>query len=567
MIIGIDLGTTNSLAAYYTDEGPKIIPNRLGERLTLSAVSIDENDQVYVGRSALERMAVHPEQGASLFKRSMGSRKEFQLGGRTFSAEDLSSFVLRSLKEDAEYYLGQEVTEAVISVPAYFNDIKRKATKRAGELAGFKVERIISEPTAAAIAYGLYQKKDSTRFLVFDLGGGTFDVSILELDDDIMEVRAVAGDNYLGGEDFTNLILDAFLEDHHIDKNSLSEKERVYFRNQAEKCKCQDGADAFFRMQAVKNGEKLETFITKREFEKKAAQLFDRIKQPVRRSLADAGVRISEIDEIVLVGGTTKMPAVRKFVGKLFGRLPDTSVNPDEAVALGAAIQGAMKERRESIREVILTDVCPFTLGTEVSVRTEGDRLESNHFCPILERNTVIPASRTEKFYTVYDHQTQVDIHILQGESRFASNNVSLGTISLTVPDNKAGEEEISVTYTYDVNALLEVEAKVKSTGETVTKLIKNQENDMNMEQMQARMRELSYLKIHPRDQEANKVLLLRGERLYEEATGELREQLEAVTRQFEYILDKQNPDRIAEARKDYEEALDWIEEELWSGQ
>ena len=567
MIIGIDLGTTNSLAAYYTEEGPRIIPNRLGERLTPSAVSIDENDQVYVGRSALERMAVHPDEGASLFKRSMGSRKEFVLGKRTFSAEELSSFVLRSLKEDAEYYLGEEVTEAVISVPAYFNDVKRKATKRAGELAGFKVERIISEPTAAAIAYGLYQKKDSTRFLVFDLGGGTFDVSILELDDDIMEVRAVAGDNYLGGEDFTELLLDMFLAEHHMDKNSLSEKERLYYRNQAEKCKCSGSADSFFRMQAVRDGRKLESLITKREFEKKAGQLFDRIRQPVRRSLADAGVRISEIDEIVLVGGATKMPAVRKFVGKLFGRLPDTSVNPDEAVALGAAIQGAMKERRKSIREVILTDVCPFTLGTEVSIRTDGDRLESNPFCPILERNTVIPASRTEKFYTVYDHQTQVEIHVLQGESRFASNNVSLGTISLTVPDNKAGEEEISVTYTYDVNALLEVEAKVKSTGETVTKLIKNQENDMTLEQMQARMRELSYLKIHPRDQEANKVLLLRGERLYEETTGELREQLEAVTRQFEYILDKQNPDRIAEARRDYAEALDWIEEELWSGQ
>lgn len=567
MIIGIDLGTTNSLAAYYTEDGPKIIPNRLGERLTPSAVSIDENDEVYVGRSALERMAVHPEEGANLFKRSMGSQKEFQLGKRVFSAEELSSFVLRSLKEDAEHYLGQEVTEAVISVPAYFNDIKRKATKRAGELAGFKVERIISEPTAAAIAYGLYQKKDSTRFLVFDLGGGTFDVSILELEDDIMEVRAVAGDNYLGGEDFTNLILDIFLEENHIDKNSLTEKERVYLRNQAEKCKCHDNADAFFRMQAVKDGQKQEALITKREFEKRAAQLFDRIKHPVRRSLADAGIRISKIDEIVLVGGTTKMPVVRKFVGKMFGRLPDTSVNPDEAVALGAAIQGAMKERRESIREVILTDVCPFTLGTEVSIRTEGDRLENNHFCPILERNTVIPASRTEKFYTVYDHQTQVDIHILQGESRFASNNVSLGTLSLTVPDNKAGEEEISVTYTYDVNALLEVEAKIKSTGETVTKLIKNQESDMTLQQMQERMKELSYLKIHPRDQEANKVLLLRGERLYEETTGELREQLEAVTRQFEYILDKQNPDRIAEARRDYEDALDWIEEELWSGQ
>lgn len=564
MIIGIDLGTTNSLAAYYTEEGPKIIPNRLGERLTPSIVSIDENDQVYVGRSAGERMAVHPDQTASLFKRSMGSRKEFTLGKRTFSAEELSSFVLRQLKEDAEIYLGEPVTEAVISVPAYFNDIKRKATKRAGELAGLKVERIISEPTAAAIAYGLYQKQEDTRFLVFDLGGGTFDVSILELYDDIMEVRAVAGDNYLGGEDFTNVILDSFLEEHGIDKNECSQKERSYLRNQAEKAKCSAGADSFFRMQAVFRGDRLESLISRKDFEKKTGQLFDRIKQPVRRSLSDAGVRIRDIDEIVLVGGTTKMPAVRRFVGKLFGRVPDTSVNPDEAVALGAAIQGAMKERKSSIREVILTDVCPFTLGTEVSVKIEGDRLEGNHFCPILERNTVIPASRTERFYTVSDHQTRVEIHILQGESRFASNNVSLGVLSLTVPDGKAGEQEIDITYTYDVNALLEVEAKIRSTGETVTKLIKNQENDMTLEQMQKRMQELSYLKIHPREKEANKVLLLRGERLYEETTGELREQLEAVTRQFERILDRQDPDRIEEARKDYEEALDWIEEELW---
>lgn len=564
MIIGIDLGTTNSLAAYYTEDGPKIIPNRLGEWLTPSVVSVDEEGQVYVGQSARERMALYPEQGAHLFKRSMGSRKEFQLGERTFSAEDLSSLVLRQLKEDAEAYLGEPVTEAVISVPAYFNDIKRKATKRAGELAGLKVERIISEPTAAAIAYGLYQKNEDTRFLVFDLGGGTFDVSILEYSDDIMEVRAVAGDNYLGGEDFTNVILDAFLDFHHIERSELSEKERIYLRNQAEKAKCIGATDSFYRMQAVYQGERKEIILTKKEFEKKAEVLFDRIKQPVRRSLSDAGVRIRDIDEIVLVGGTTKMPAIRKFVSKLFGRVPDTSVNPDEAVALGAAIQGAMKERREAVREVILTDVCPFTLGTEIAVKTGDGRVESNHFCPILERNTVIPASRTEKFYTVQDHQTQVDIHILQGESRFASNNVSLGTLQLTVPDGKAGDEEIDITYTYDVNALLEVEAKILSTGETVTKLIKNQETDMTLEQMQARMKELAYLKIHPRDQEANKVLLLRGERLFEEATGELREELEVLTRRFEQILDRQDPEKIEEARKDYEEALDWIEEALW---
>ena len=565
MIIGIDLGTTNSLAAYYTEDGPKIIPNRLGERLTPSVVSIDEHNQVYVGRSAQERMALHPEEGASLFKRSMGSKKEFHLGNQCFSAEELSSFVLRSLKEDAEHFLGQEVTEAVISVPAYFNDVKRKATKRAGELAGLKVERIISEPTAAAIAYGLYEKKESSKFLVFDLGGGTFDVSILDYDDDIMEVRAVAGDNYLGGEDFTNLLFEYFLEENHLDISDLSEKEKTYYRNQVEKSKCHPEEDGSFRILATVNGDKIETFLSRKEFEKKASQLFDRIKQPVRRSLSDAGVRIREIDEIVLVGGTTKMPAVRKYVSRLFGRVPDTSVNPDEVVALGAAVQGAMKERKESIREVILTDVCPFTLGVEVAVKRENNRMENNHFCPILERNTVIPASRSEKFYTLYDHQTQVEIHILQGESRFASNNVSLGTLLLTVPDNKAGEEEIDITYTYDVNALLEVEAKIKSTGETVTKLIKNQDTDMTMEQMQARMKELSYLKIHPREQEANKVLLLRGERLYEEATGELRDALEAVTRQFEAVLDRQDPAKIAEARKEYGEALDWIEEELWT--
>ncbi|MBQ9155191.1 MAG: molecular chaperone HscC [Eubacterium sp.] len=564
MIIGIDLGTTNSLAAYYTDEGPKIIPNRLGERLTPSVVSIDEDDQVYVGESARERLALHPDQGAHLFKRSMGSRKEFKLGGKTFSAQDLSSFVLRQLKEDAESYLGEPVTEAVISVPAYFNDIKRKATKRAGELAGLKVERIISEPTAAAIAYGLYQKQEDTRFLVFDLGGGTFDVSILEYYDDILEVRAVAGDNYLGGEDFTNVILEHFLEEHHIDKDECTDREMAYLRNQAEKGKCASQGENSYRMQALWHGDRLESTMNRRDFEKKTRKLFDRIKQPVRRSLSDAGVKIRDIDEIVLVGGTTRMPTVRKFVGRLFGRVPDTSVNPDEAVALGAAIQGAMKERKSSIREVILTDVCPFTLGTEISVKTENGRLEGNHFCPILERNTVIPASRTEKFFTVYDHQTQVEIHVLQGESRFASNNVSLGLLSLTVPDGRAGEQEIDITYTYDVNALLEVEAKIVSTGEIVTKLIKNQDNNMTMEEMQARMQELAYLKIHPREKEANKVLLLRGERLYEETTGELREQLEAVTRQFERILDRQDPDRIEEARKDYEEALDWIEEALW---
>ena len=238
MIIGIDLGTTNSLVAYYTEEGPKIIPNRLGKNLTPSVVSVDEEGQVYIGETAKERMQLHPESSAAVFKRSMGSEKVYELGGKKFLPEELSALVLRALKEDAECYLKEEVTEAVISVPAYFNDERRKATKRAGELAGLKVERIISEPTAAAIAYGLYQNQENGKFLVFDLGGGTFDVSILELFDSIIEVRAVAGDNFLGGEDFTRVIEQIFYDKHpEIDKETLTEKELRHITKQAENCK------------------------------------------------------------------------------------------------------------------------------------------------------------------------------------------------------------------------------------------------------------------------------------------------------------------------------------------
>ena len=563
-IIGIDLGTTNSCVAVMEGGQPTVIANTEGARTTPSVVAFTKTGERLVGEPAKRQAVTNADRTISSIKREMGTDYRVTIDDKKYSPQEISAMILQKLKKDAEAYLGEKVTEAVISVPAYFNEVKRKAVKQAGELAGLKVERIISEPTAAAIAYGLYQKNDNTRFLVFDLGGGTFDVSILELFDDILEVRAVAGDNYLGGEDFTNLIVEEFYKEHGLTEESLSLKEKSYYRNQAEKSKCNATGDGFYRMQASVNGEKVETLIPRGAFEKMSSQLLDRIKTPVRKSLSDAGVKAREIDEVVLVGGTTKMPLVRKFVGKLFGRVPDTSINPDEAVALGAAIQAAMKERKEAVKEVILTDVCPFTLGTEVSVKTENDHLEGNHFCPIIERNTVIPASRTQHFFTVYDHQTQVEIHILQGESRFASNNVSLGTLKLTVPDNEAGKEQIDITYTYDINALLEVEAKIVSTGETVTRLIKNQENSMTEEEMKARMRELSYLKIPPREQEKNKVLLLRGERLYEETTGELREQLEMVTQQFERILDRQDPLKIEEARKDYEEALDWIEEEMW---
>ncbi len=563
MIIGIDLGTTNSLAACYTSEGPVIIPNRLGKGLTPSVVSMDENHQMYVGESARERKLLYPETTADVFKRSMGSQQKYALGAESFTAEELSSFILRSLKEDAEAYLGEPVTEAVISVPAYFNDVKRKATKRAGELAGLKVERIISEPTAAAIAYGLYQKNKNTKFLVFDLGGGTFDVSILELFENILEVRAVAGDNYLGGEDFTQVLLQMFLRDNNIKEEDLTPKEQSALYAQAEACKLGFGKSRVSQMTCRIKDETVEYKVTLEDYEKACQFLLERIRKPIKRSLSDANIRLSEIDEIVLVGGATKLSIVRKFVGKLFGRMPNSSVNPDEAVALGAAIQAAMKERQEAVKEVILTDVCPFTLGTEVVVEKENNQMETGHFCPIIERNTVIPASRTQRLYTAHDGQTRLRVNILQGESRFAKNNLSLGEIFMDVPAGPAGQEAVDVTYTYDINSILEVEITSVSTGRKEKLLIKNQETSMTDEEIKARMEELSYLKIIPREQEANKMLLMRGERLYEESVGELRQKIEWCLRKFESVLDTQDPVRIQAARSEFSQELEILEKEL----
>lgn len=561
MVVGIDLGTTNSLVAYYTEDGPQIIPNRLNKNLTPSIVSV-EGDDIYIGETARERMLLYPETAASVFKRTMGSDKKYRLEDHFFTSEELSSFVLRSLKEDAEVYLGEPVTEAVISVPAYFNDARRKATKRAGELAGLKVERIISEPTAAAIAYGLYESKEDAKFLVFDLGGGTFDVSILELSGPILEVRAVAGDNFLGGEDFTNVLEDMFYEKFdELKREELDAKTAKYIHKQADLCKMGFEENRTSNMVCTIGEKNYEIDIELTEYEKKCEDLLERIRIPVKKSLTDSRLRLSEIDKVVLVGGATKLPVVRRFVGKLFRALPDTTINPDEAIALGAAIQAAMKERKESIREVILTDVCPFTLGTEVSVERESGGYESGHFCPIIERNTVIPASRTETLYTIRDNQSVVCVNVLQGESRFAVNNLLLGELNVEIPKAPKGQESIDVTYTYDVNSILEVQVKINSTGKVIKQILKGQQVDMTDEEIAARMEELAYLKIPPREQEENKLLLLRGERLYEEYLGEDRRVVEHALRKFEHALNTQDPLKIESARVDFKEFLDaWDE-------
>lgn len=561
MLIGIDLGTTNSLAACFRNGKAEIIPNRLGSHLTPSVVSVTPGGTVFVGETAKERAVLHPLESASVFKRSMGTDREYELGGRKLRAEELSSLVLRSLKEDAESFLGEEVTEAIVSVPAYFNDMQRKATKRAGELAGLKVSRIINEPTAAAIAYGMAEQEDA-RYLVFDLGGGTFDVSILELFGSIMEVHAIAGDNFLGGEDFTTLLLNLFLERTGIDRDQLDLSTMGQLRKAAEKCKCafSEGDEAC--MCCTVGNRPYIMHLTLGEYEQACEPLLQKLRRPIERSLRDANVTLDDIDQIVLVGGATKLPVVRRFVRKLFNRAPCVRINPDEAVVLGAALQCGMKARDKEIKEVVLTDVCPFTLGTEVLV-DNGVFEEDGHYLPIIERNTVIPVSRTQTVYTAQDNQTRVNVKVLQGESRVAQNNLLLGEISIAVPPGPKGRESIDITYTYDVNSLLEVDVLVRSTGKRRKLLIQSGVNKLSDEEATARMEQLQYLKQNPREEEANRLILLRGERLYEEATSDQRIAIDRAMMDFERALKKQDRIEIEKARKRLSEFLSEAERNL----
>ncbi len=559
MIIGIDLGTTNSLAAVFKDGEVVMIPNRLGEYLTPSVVSIDENGTVLVGKTAKEYAYLHPLRSASVFKRSMGTNKEFNLGTQKFKAEELSSFVLRSLKEDAENFLGCEVEEAIISVPAYFNDFQRKATKEAGELAGLKVSRIINEPTAAAIAHGIGNGTGDERCLVFDLGGGTFDVSILEFFDNVMEVHAVAGDNFLGGEDFTQALAVDFLEKSAIAPESLSLKTMSDVLKAAETAKCSFAENSEVTLSVNVDGEAVSKKYTLDEYEEICRPLLERLRKPIERSIRDANIKIEDIDRIILVGGATRLPIVKNFVIKLFKRFLGALVDPDMAVAQGAALQCAMKERDEEIKEVVLTDVCPFTLGTEVTVYN-GLFDESGHYLPIIERNTVIPVSRRQTVYTAHDDQTRVEVKILQGESRIAENNVLLGKLSVPVPPGPKGKEAIELVYTYDINSLLEVEVTVLSSGVKRKIIVQNEENKISEEEAEERFKKLEYLKQNPREEETTKLQLLRGERLYEEASGELRERIDKAMMDFELVLRRQDRREIEKARETLAHFFDTIE-------
>lgn len=567
MIVGIDLGTTNSAVGVWRNGAVELIPNSLGHRLTPSAVSLDEDrgGELLVGLAARERQVSAPDHTVTAFKRYMGSNRLTYLGKRAFLPEELSALVLKRLKEDAEAHLGEPVVEAIITVPAYFNDKQRKATRRAGELAGLRVERLLNEPTAAALAYGIHKLESESRFLVFDLGGGTFDVSVLEMFEGVIEVRSSTGDNRLGGEDFNEALAQGFVDRlpsaRDLVRNEPAFRERL--RAAAEKARRALTEQPSAMMSMTWADQALETEVTSEDFESWAAPLLARLKEPVLRALRDSGLRADQLAEIIMVGGATRMPIVRRTATRMFGRFPSTGVHPDEAVAVGAAIQSGLKARDAALTEVVLTDVCPYSLGIAASERGPQGAVITGLFVPIIERNTVIPASRIKTFATLMDNQRKVQIPIYQGESRRISDNVRLGELSVPVPPGPAGSVSLDVRFTYDVNGLLQVDVHVPATDERREMVITDDEA-MTPAEIKRRCDALAALKQHPRDSDANRHAMARAERCYETFLGDRREHISHCIREFERALDSQDPRAVEHVRKALLDTLDAIEGETW---
>lgn len=555
MIIGIDLGTTNSLAAYWQDGQSHLIPNALGHVMTPSVVSLDDDNALLIGQTAKERLITHPHLSISSFKRIMGTQQKITLGKHHFSPEELSSFILRSLKEDAEKHLDQPITEAVITVPAYFNDQQRRATQSAGTLAGLHVKRILNEPTAAALAYGLHQHHDDEegKIIVLDLGGGTFDVSIIDVFDGIMEVRASAGDNFLGGNDFDDAIVEWFCQQTHLPlpnifSSDLKHRNNFnYLRAAAEKARRHlDTHDSAF-IEVTIDEEAFSAHLTTNMFNQLCAPLLARLTTPLRRALNDARILPEKISSLVLAGGGTRMPIVRKTAAKLLESFPLYHLNADHVVALGAAVQAGLAMRDAALSDIVLTDVAPYTLGIAVVDTHFSESSQALWMSPIIERNRSVPISRTQTFQPVSDYQTSTLIRIFQGEHRLVDNNILLGKIELMLPPGKKNEQIFDVRFTYTIDGLLEVVAYSR-TGEFEERIVIEQHSgNLSLDDIEQRLEELNHLKIPPRDQAENRQILAQAERLYMEYTGEKRKEIGNIISYFHNALQYNKYDLLEE--------------------
>lgn len=558
--IGIDLGTSYSMVSYWNGEKSEIIKNVFGKNLTPSIIGIDdENNEILIGDIARERLISKPENTISSFKRFIGTNKKYNIGKLTFTPVELSSLLLKNLKDDAENYLKEECKDAIISVPAYFNNKQREDTKLAAKLAGLNVLNLISEPTAAAIAYGLEKDLDST-ILVLDLGGGTFDVSLLEIFEGIIQVNAISGDNNLGGDDFTEVIVNDFLNETNLKDEILNIEFISILRKRCEELKKKLIVGSNEEITINYKNRTFNYSLNYSKYEKLVEKLLDKMKMPIVKVIKDTNTSLSEIDKIILIGGSTKAEVVRKYVTKLFGKFPYTNINPDEAVGIGAGIQAALKLRDKKLSEVILTDVCAYSLGIETSSRTENAFI-NGIFSPIIERNSTIPISIVKRFSKLYDEQKVINVSIYQGESNKVSDNLFLGRLNVPV---KKDEEEIDIRFTYDGDGILEVDVNIVGTKKQKNLIIEEKPGNLSKIEIEKILNKLESLKIHPRDKSENKYLLEKAKRIYMETIGEKREYIGKLITDFEITLEKQIPKEIEKKSEKFNEILNSFEREIF---
>lgn len=551
--VGIDLGTTHSLVAVVQAGRPVVLPNALGELLTPSAVAVDARGTLLVGAAARERLTVAPTAGAAFFKREMGEGTRFAVGDQSLGAVELSALVLRSLKEAAEAHLGVAVERAVVSVPAYFHEPQRAATREAARLAGLEVLRLINEPTAAAIAYGLHDTRRERVCAVLDLGGGTFDVTLLEVFDGVVEIVASGGDSRLGGEDFTDALTDWAARE--AGGTALSETSRAMLRSQCERVKRRltDTAEVDLplpRPAAERWEIAREVRVSRNDLERICAPLIERVGRCVQEVLGQARRAPDKIDEIILVGGATRMPWVHGLSRRIFGRDPVVGAEPDLDVARGAAVQAALVTHDASVRDLVVTDVTPHSLGVEV-VRDAGDRLLPGYFLPVLHRNTTLPARRVTRVSTLHPGQRQITVRVYQGDRRFTAQNRFLGAFEVTdLPalEGTEGGQPVDLGLSCDVNGLLEVEATVVATGRKASIVIDQHPGQLSPEEREGALRALQSLKTHPRELLPNRHLLERAYAEFEFLDPRGRAQLEPFLFAFEAALERQAPDEVRPA-------------------